>query len=71
MKLTYRVKRFLALTAVSLISGTVDCAAFGARQNHEANIQAIIEQWTSIEHSFIYAQFLDSKNIEGVRQNFV
>ena len=71
MKLTYRVKRFLALAAVSFISGADNCAALGSRQNHVAGIQAIIEQWASIEHSFIYAQFLDSKNIEGGIQIFV
>jgi len=71
MKLKYRIKRFLVLAAVLFIAGAVDSAALGARQNQEAGIQTIIEQWASIEHSFIYAQFLDSKNIEGVRQNFV
>jgi len=58
-------KRLLILTAAFFISGGLDCAALGSRQNQEAGIQAIIEQWASIEHSFIYAQFLDSKNIEG------
>ena len=62
MKLTYRVKRFLSLATVSFIAGAVDCAALGARQNQEADIQAIIEQWASIEHSFIYARFLENKN---------
>jgi len=58
-------KRFLILAAAFFISEGLDCAALGSRQNQEAGIQAIIEQWASIEHSFIYAQFLDSKNIEG------
>jgi len=65
MKLTFRVKRFLVFAVASFFAGAVDCAALGARQNQEAHIQAIIEQWTSIEHSLIYAQFLDNKNIEG------
>jgi len=70
MKLTYRVKRFLALAAVSFISGGLDCAALGSRQNQETDIQAIVEQWASIEHSFIYAQFLDSKNMRGGDTDF-
>jgi len=65
MKFTYRAKCFLALAAVSFFSGAVDCAALGARQNQETSIQATIEQWASIEHSFIYEKLFDSENIGG------
>ena len=65
MKFTYRVKRFMALAVVSFFAGAVDCAALGAKQNQETSVQAIIEQWASIEHSFIYEKLFDGENMGG------
>jgi len=58
-------KRFMVLTSAFFITGAVDCAALGSRQNQEISIQKIIGQWAAIERSFIEEQFLDSKDIGG------
>jgi len=58
-------KRLLLLAAAFSITGAVNCAALGLRQNKEISIQKIIEQWVVIERGFIDNQFLNSKNMGG------
>jgi len=64
-------KRFMAFAVFSFIARAVNCAAFGSRQNQEADIHAIIKEWSSIEHSFIEKYFPGNKKIGGVKQNLI
>jgi len=59
-------KFLLVLAVVLLIVTGFECAALGSRQNQEAGITALIEQWLGIERRFLEAGLVHGKEAEFV-----
>jgi hypothetical protein len=64
MKLKTIPKNFFLVVVFLLITGALDCAAMGIRQNQEIGIQYLIQRWVVIERHFMEERFLNGETWE-------